>query len=116
MIFAVSRLADGRTLRSEVRRANRRLIDCRSTSWAVDWGHGRPAASREAGALDPNLKAMLAEADKDDIVSALVYLWDQVDVDELTREIDEANGSFSFRHDLVVRSLQNMERRLIPHC
>jgi len=61
-----------------------------------------------AGGIDSNLEDVMAGADEQEIVSALVYLWDQVDVDGLNAEFKRQRAPYSQRHEVVVRSLQEL--------
>lgn len=59
-----------------------------------------------AGTIDDELAAVLREAPADQPVSALVFLADRVDVNELNRHLTEQRASKRARHEIVVRSLQ----------
>ena len=67
---------------------------------------GGSAGITEGGMIDPDLEAILARKDPQEVVSALVYLRDQVDLDALTQQLDYTRASLKARHETVVRSLQ----------
>jgi subtilisin family serine protease len=45
--------------------------------------------------------------DNEEIVSVLVYLKDQVDLDKITRQMDEQRATLQVRHETIVLALQN---------
>jgi subtilisin family serine protease len=59
-----------------------------------------------AGVVDPSLEAVMAETPAGETVSVLVYLVDQVDLAQTTRDLDAVGASMPYRHEMVVRSLQ----------
>jgi subtilisin family serine protease len=67
---------------------------------------GGSAGSAQAGLFDPNLEAALAEADENDVVSALVYVVDQINLPALTANLDLQRATLPLRHEVVVRALQ----------
>jgi subtilisin family serine protease len=68
-----------------------------------------------AGQVDPNLEAILADAGEHEMVDALVYLVDQVDLEALTNELNSVDASRAYRHEIVVRSLQEKAAATQPN-
>ena len=66
------------------------------------------AASASAGLIDPDLDAVLRDAENDEFVSALIYMIDQVDLDEINARMDAERADRQRRHEFVVRSLQDL--------
>src|SRR5262245_28719115 len=59
-----------------------------------------------AGVIDPGLQDLLATSDPKGPVSVLVYLQDRVDIEEVTRVLDQKHARLVERHETVVRALQ----------
>ncbi|MCH7526237.1 MAG: S8 family serine peptidase [Planctomycetes bacterium] len=59
-----------------------------------------------AATIDDELAALLREAPNDQVISALVFLEDRVDVNELDRQLTAQRTPRQARHEIVVRSLQ----------
>ncbi len=67
---------------------------------------GGVAGSATAGTIEPNLQAILSRAGDQEVVSALVYLSDRVDIDALTEQLNRGTPTLRQRHEVVVTSLQ----------
>jgi hypothetical protein len=67
-----------------------------------------------AGDLDPVLMHELTRAAPDDTVPAFVYLSDQVDLKQMTTWLDKMKASRQFRHERVIRALQEKARATQP--
>ncbi|MFK7960123.1 MAG: S8 family serine peptidase [Phycisphaerales bacterium] len=76
------------------------------------------AASAHAGTIDPVLRGVLDKAGPDTIVSALLHFDVQLDIDELTAELDAESATRAERHRTVVRALQEVNAeargRIVP--
>jgi len=59
-----------------------------------------------AGTIDPDLEAALAKPDEKGFVSALIYLSDQVNLEELNREFRSVRPTRQQRHEVVVQALR----------
>jgi subtilisin family serine protease len=64
------------------------------------------SASAYGGDVAPNLDRILDNAAPDEMVSALIYLDDQVDLDAMTADLDAHRATLKKRHETVVRALQ----------
>jgi bacillopeptidase F len=71
-----------------------------------------------AGEIDGDLSEILKKASPDDIVSVLLYLNEQADLNALTMQMDAENATLQIRHETVVRNLQqvaeNSQRNISP--
>ncbi len=61
-----------------------------------------------AGLIDPGLDAILDQTPEDEAVSALFYMVDQVDIQAISADMDTQRASLRQRHEVVVRSLQDL--------
>jgi len=61
-----------------------------------------------AGQIDQGLEGVLNTTPSSQTISVLVYLADYVDIDALTAELDAQKASLRDRHEVVVRSLQDI--------
>ncbi len=66
------------------------------------------ASTAYAGLIDQGLDAVLAQSPEDEIVSALVYMVDQVDTKAITADMDAQRATLERRHEVVVRSLRDL--------
>ena len=64
------------------------------------------ASAASAGRIDDGLAATLFDTDPGEVVSVLVYLADRVDIEALDAELTDRRASRQYRHEMVVRSLQ----------
>ena len=64
-------------------------------------------ASARAGTIDPGLRQVLSSTQGDEVVSALVFLKDRVDLKALDTQLRADRASRSARHETVVRALQD---------
>jgi hypothetical protein len=60
------------------------------------------------GEVDPDLGRILATTAPDEVVSALVYLQDRVDLGAVSAQLDGQHAKLKTRHETVVRGLQEM--------
>jgi len=67
-----------------------------------------------AGEIDEGLQEILAATPENEIVSTLVFLADQVDIDALVAALDNERAPMQRRHEVVVRSLQSTAQRSQP--
>ncbi|MGD8453092.1 MAG: S8 family serine peptidase [Phycisphaerae bacterium] len=68
------------------------------------------AASAPGGSIDPGLEQILASTPDDEVVSALVYLKDRVDVMALNAQLGVERVERSARHEIVLRALKDKAR------
>jgi subtilisin family serine protease len=66
---------------------------------------GGPSA--RAGTIDPGLRQVLSSTPDDEVVSALVFLKDRVDLEALDAQLRADRVNRSARHETVVRALQD---------
>ncbi|MHC5007244.1 MAG: S8 family serine peptidase [Planctomycetota bacterium] len=64
------------------------------------------AGLAQAGDVDPDLGRILANTPPNEVVSALVYLEDRVDLVAMSAQLDGQHAKLKTRHETVVRSLQ----------
>ena len=67
-----------------------------------------------AGEIDGDLAAKLDQADAEEVISALVYLNDRVDLPAVTQQMDLQEARLSTRHETVVRALQQKAQATQP--
>ncbi|MCP4634001.1 MAG: S8 family serine peptidase, partial [candidate division Zixibacteria bacterium] len=61
----------------------------------------------EAAEIDSGLDHILNSKSGSELVGAIIYMADRVDLTELTKELDMRKASLQERHEIVVRALQN---------
>ncbi|MCH7873012.1 MAG: S8 family serine peptidase, partial [Planctomycetes bacterium] len=66
------------------------------------------AQSALAGNIDEGLKSVMNAAQAGDIISTLVFLNEQVDIDLLNAQLDLEHAKLQRRHEVVVRALQQV--------
>ena len=66
------------------------------------------AQSALAGNIDEGLKPIMNAAQAGEIISTLVFLNEQVDIDLLNAQLDLENAKLQRRHEVVVRALQQV--------
>ena len=79
-------------------------IVCCGLTAALFFGAG---AAGIAATIDPDLSQILASRAADEVVSTLVYLKEQVDIESLGASLDASRPSLATRHETVVRALQD---------
>ena len=66
------------------------------------------AAQPALAGIDAGLKPIMNATPADGIISTLVFLNEQVDIDLLTAQLDLEHATLRRRHEVVVRALQRV--------
>jgi len=81
---------------------------------AVALGALALSTAANAGLIDPNLGDRLATAGPREVISTLVYLVDQADVEFMTAQLDAAGSHLSARHDEILAELRQIAAHTQP--
>lgn len=81
---------------------------------AIAFGLLAVAATAPAADIDPTLEAQMSVLDRHQTVSALIYLWDSVDIEMLNDNLGRERAGARQRHQIVVSALQERAKATQP--